>query len=205
MKIDGWKEATIRYAAEKGIVTDEQNINDEEVNVRIITARSTILTDLCNDSNVGIISTANFSKFTVEYDESIQNSTKYTIYQVPQFINSRINYVGDSDFSCDSWRQRNELTIRNSISSQIPNVQTPFTIMGNELRVYNPSVKCDIGIIGLLNNPLEAPTFNPDKDEFPMDNNLAGKLNEYMFKTYFQYISNKRLDKVSDNTETPTA
>jgi hypothetical protein len=52
-------------------------------------------------------------------------------------------------------------------------------------------------------SPSEVATFNPDYDEYPIDDALIPQVMEMMYEMYFKKIDGRPIDTRSDSQDTP--
>jgi hypothetical protein len=200
MKPEALKEKVIRYIAAQTIVTDENFINDEEVFDIISQCRAAILSAKLDAKQR--IAPKNMLTFKVKYDASIQYSTQYKVFPIPNFIQDKIMLVGNEGFKVQYTQNRSEVEITNKQGLW---AKTRYLVKGNELQVWNPNVSVDIWINGLVLNPMLIPTFNPDYEEYPLDDSLIDVLMQECFAVYYSKIVQTPIDIISDSQNTPKA
>lgn len=199
MTIDKWKEVLIRYLQEQGIVTDENKIWDLEVIDQLNGGKLMVWANELASGRK--LSRVNYLRFTVDYDERIQQSSSFKRYSVPATLGGNVSWLGTNDFVCRFTEARSLADITSGFANMIP-PKTRYLREAEYVDVYNMNIASEIGVEALVVNPLLCPSFNADLDDYPFDESLKGQLCQAIYKTYYSFANTKKLDVTNDNTTT---
>jgi len=196
MRVDEIIQTTIIYLQQKGVNTDEQILRRMELLDKFNTVRAKFYSDMIIAGNS--ISNTNYSSTYItrnDYSDTIGGNS----YDLPSTIMGQVAYVGDV---VAGNRFTEYLTIgefQSSVKNQIPS-ETGYLRRGSNLLVDNTSVN-DVMVEALCTNPYKLPTFNPDYDEYPVDEALIPQLNEALYQVYFSKIAQVKPDVKPDSTQ----
>jgi hypothetical protein len=203
MKQDEIIQTTIIYLMQKGINTDELLIRRLEILDKFNSIRSKILSDFIVKEYE--ISSRNYQTTFIDKSAYTDDgeTNQYSYFNTYPTIMGRTAFVGSTDGKC---RFREYLTIseyQSTIKSVVPKI-TGYYPESGKLKVDNPMVEV-VRVNATFTNPYALETFNPDYDEYPVDDALIPQICEGMYQVYFAKIAPIQPDTINDNTQTPKA
>jgi hypothetical protein len=189
MKQDEIIQTAIIYIAQKGANTDELLIRRQEILVKGgFIAKNTNLS-----SRNYLISHVDRMEFTVN-----ENSNYFEVYPS---VMGQYEWVGSADGICRFRENRTLSEYSSTIKSQVPSI-TRYYLEEAKLRVTDNIVET-IRVQFVPVSPSEVLTFNPDYDEYPIDDALIPQVMEMMYEMYFKKIDGRPIDTKSDSQDTP--
>ena len=203
MKQDEIIQTAVIYLMQKGINTDELLIRRLELLDKFNSIRSKVLSDfIIKDYE---ISSRNYQTTFIDRtpytDDGEANA--YSYFETHPTIMGRTAFVGTTDGRC---RFREYLTIseyQSTIKGIVPNVSGYYPESGR-LKVDNSMVET-IRVNATFTSPFALETFNPDYDQYPIDDALIPQICEMMYQVYFAKIAQVQPDTINDNTQTAKA
>ena len=203
MKQDEIIQTAVIYLMQKGINTDELLIRRLELLDKFNSIRSKILSDFIVKQYE--ISSRNYQTTFIDKttytDDGVNNV--YSYFNVHPTIMGVTSFVGSTDGRC---RFREYLTIseyQSTIKNIVPSITGYYPEEG-KLKVDNPFVET-IRVNATYTNPSALETFNPDYDQYPVDDAMIPQICEMMYQVYFAKIAPIQPDTINDNTQTPRA
>lgn len=193
------REQIIRYALAKGIVTDESSLNYDAIDTDIISGYNTIGAQIIKSR--GKLSSQWMLSTSVQYDRSIQpEPNKYTVYEVPNAINGIYSYFRGEDGETGGRIVQSEAEYYSGIIKHIPKAVRGF--VSNGFLKVNTAMSRNVVLTAAFTDPRQLPDWNPEYDNFPMDNDSVLQLIEILGKVLYQYVANTPLDTKTDSAET---
>jgi hypothetical protein len=197
MRVDEVIQTTIIYLQQKGINTDEQLLRRLEILDKFNTIRAKFLSDMLIAGNK--ISAINYQTIFEDANGFSDENERLIAFNCPQTVMGKIEFVGSTN-GVVRFRQSDTLMeYQSTIKSQIPSITRYYRDL-NQLLLDNRNVST-IRINALCVNPYSVSTFNPDYDQYPIDEALMPQLNEALFKVYFSKISQVKPDVKPDSTQ----
>ena len=198
MKQDEIIQTAIIYIAQKGANTDEllmrrQEILDKFDSCSALVKGGFIAKNTNLSSRNYLISHVDRMEFTVN-----ENSNYFEVYPS---VMGQYEWVGSADGICRFRENRTLSEYSSTIKSQVPSI-TRYYLEEAKLRVTDNIVET-IRVQFVPVSPSEVLTFNPDYDEYPIDDALIPQVMEMMFEMYFKKIDGRPIDTKSDSQDTP--
>jgi hypothetical protein len=202
VKQDEIIQTAVIYLMQKGINTDELLIRRLEILDKFNSIRSKMLSDFIIKQYE--ISSRNYQTTFIDKTSYSDDggTNEYSYFNTHSTIMGRTAFVGRIDGKC----YREYLTIaeqQSSIPSIVPKI-TGYYPESGKLKVDNPEIET-IRVNATFTNPSALETFNPDYDQYPIDDALIPQICEMMYQVYFAKIAPIQPDTTNDNTQTPKA
>jgi len=191
------REEVIKYGLAKGIITDENSLNNDALNTDIIVGRATIGGNIM--SKRGVLSSQWFLTTLIEYDENIQDSSTETVYQVPDAINGVYSMFRGENGTESGTIVHTEQDYYSTLAKQIPSRYRGF-VTNSVLRV-NSSLTQNIKLSAAFLDPKKIVEWNEDYDRFPMDDTYVADLITLLTNNFYKYVVQQPLDKKPDSAE----
>ena len=187
MQLAKIKEEAIQYGLKKGIITDEDLVNDaalEDVIIQsIATAKEMVL------SKGGKLSKINYITTEIPYDASVQNNpSTQSEYQVPRAILGNYNYISSQTTKHNIRLIAGLAEYSDSIHCQIPS-EVRALIQGTSLIIDGGQVK-DITLYFIPYDPRECNNFNVYVDDLPADAEVISKGIQILYELNLNRVVN---------------
>lgn len=197
MKADKIIDTIIQYMERNNIVTDETLLRRVQLFDIFCASRAKVLSDFKIKGYP--ISGANNMQMVLD-SEYFNQGGKYRYFSIPKAVFNDYKYVGGQD-GCSRFRECEDLASEQStINDQVPSI-TLYRKSVHYLEVKNNSVETILAEY-IVENPMTAPTYNFEYDEFPMDEALMNTVLDVMFQTYQSKTTQAPKDTVSDSQDT---
>ena len=197
MKADKIIDNIIQYMEQKSIVTDETLLRRVQLFDIFCATRAKVLSDFKIKGYP--ISGANNMQMVIDSDTFNQGG-QYSYFSTPKAVFNDYKYVGGQD-GCSRFRECEDLASeQSSLNDQVPPI-TLYRKSVHYLEVKNNSVETILAEY-IVENPMTAPTYNFEYDEFPMDEALINTVMVAMFQDYQSKTSQTPKDTVNDSQDT---
>ena len=191
------REEVIKYGLAKGIITDENSLNNDALNTDIRVGRATIGGNIM--SKRGVLSSQWLLTTLIEYDADIQDSDTETVYQVPDAIGGVYSMLRGEDGTELGTIVQTEQDYYSTLTKQIPSRFRGF-VTNSILRVNNPLTQ-NIKLSAPFLDPFKIVEWNEDYDRFPMDDMFVADLITLLTNNFYKYVVQQPLDKKPDSAE----
>jgi len=201
MKVREVIQTIIIYLEQKGVNSDEQVLRRLELLDKFNTVRAKFISDMMIKSEKGVptqISNQNYNT-TFQDKQVFSGRLKASYFDLLDTVMGRISYVGSADGVC---RFNEFLTIgefQSTVKNQIPD-EIGYLRYNGMLAVDSQSVT-EVMTTAVFVNPYKLPTFNPNYDQYPIDEALIPQLCEALYQTYFAKIAQIKPDVTPDSTQ----
>jgi hypothetical protein len=191
------REEVIKYGLAKGIITDENSLNNDALNTDIRVGRVTIGGGII--SKRGTLSSQWNLTTLIEYNQDIQDSTTESVYQVPDAIGGIYGMLRGEDGTEGGTIVQTEQDYYSTLTKQIPSRFRGFVTNG-VLRINNPLTQ-NLKISAPFLDPFKIVEWNEDYDRFPMDDMFVADLITLLTNNFYKYVVQQPLDKKPDSAE----
>jgi hypothetical protein len=216
---------TLRQFAEKinragggGVETDESKFDWEYLYSEIHSGRAVIAR---NDFKINRRwNPSLFQFYYPEYSTYFQSGTCFSRFKIPTgFISANplqtgCAYLGSSNdvdefnpFAAQNFliiKTRTELNdlLNHQLLSPSKGLYIGALIEGQAVEVYSNTLIRNLGIGGVWDNPQSLPDFNPEKDQYPISEDLSELVITYLKETTFNQEASTPADVLSDTRQT---
>lgn len=196
-----------------GVISDENRLDIPYIRIVLNTFRNQIIRDFYKQNKR--INPQCYQKYWPEFSADLQDVPKVVKFTCPEVISMDSNsdgfrYIGTIDCSIEfrRIRTRSMLSTINKHQLMSTNNGTYTGVLydgsANVLEVYgNPEIE-ELLIEGLFSNPHDIPTFNPEKDQYPLNDDLIPFLEEMIFKAQTSVEASTPEDYRNQNSQTLT-
>jgi hypothetical protein len=191
------REEVIKYGLAKGIITDENSLNNDALNTDIRVGRTTIGGNII--SKRGTLSSQWYLTTLIEYNQDVQDSTTESVYQVPDAIGGIYSMLRGEDGTEGGTIVQTEQDYYSTLTKQIPSRFRGFVTNG-VLRINNPLTQ-NLKISAPFLDPFKIVEWNEDYDRFPMDDMFVADLITLLTNNFYKYVVQQPLDKKPDSAE----
>lgn len=200
MRLDEIREQAIKYALQRGIITDEADINYDSLDTDIISA---------NSREVGRMMLAGMKiqpscRLVVPFEtepELQEDWGKYTLISVPAAINNEYAYAGSPDLGNNTVRIQSGVgQLSDPVTQLFPSVIRAYVNNG-VMRINYPNVK-KISLSFAPSDPRQVEVWNQDYDNLPSTDVILGDIVNILANGFTKYLRGIPADRRSDNTDT---
>ena len=136
-----------------------------------------------------------------EYLSARQESSEYKLYECPPVItidNKRDGfvYVGTLDSHCRYRQSKTRGDLETALRNRITANSDRFLYAGGFLEVYSKSK--EIRVDAIFSNPTDLETFNIEKDDYPISDDILVVMKSHILQTQFLPMG-KPIDNISDS------
>lgn len=191
-----------------GILTDESRFDFLDIDAEIHFARAVVIPAFY--SKTKRISGEWLQTFVATYDQNIQESNDYVIFDVPRGIPLDVMrdgylYIGDTAGDTAYRRVNNLAELVNYNQHRITKINNnrPKVLYSEgRMKVYGNTMIKELRIDGIIADPTEILTYNQDFDNYPISEDLIQPVRDYLLQKSLGIEIQRKNDTVSDSQET---
>lgn len=194
------REQAIKYALQRGVITDEANINDDSLDTDIISLNSAAIGKMMMAGMKILPSCRLVVPFDAEPDLQ-ENWGAYTLIPVPAAINNEYAYAGSPDLGNNTVRIQSGVgQLSDPVTQLFPSVIRAYVNNGL-MRINYPNVR-SISLSFSPSDPRLVDTWNQDYDNLPTTDAIIGDIVNMLANGFTKYLRGTPIDRRSDNTDT---
>jgi hypothetical protein len=194
------REQAIKYALQRGVITDEADINYDSLDTDIISVNSAAIGKMMAMGMKINPSCRLIVPFEAE-PELQEDWSRYTLIPVPLAINNEYAYAGSPDLGNNTVRiQYGVGNLSDPVTQLFPSVIRAYVNNG-VMRINYPRVRA-ISLSFAPSDPRTVDVWNQDYDNLPTTEVIIGDVVNMLANGFTKYLRGVPVDRRSDNTDT---